>query len=343
MAENSLTGALSIGKQTDRTTQATAFITTLATVSNLAVAFDTRQPLLEHPSSVAGVSFDIASPLTRTGYLVPWGGTFLLRPKFFPRVLQALGFSVATTANTPETGTHTHVCTIAADSSMLWMSVIHNVGTGGGEFNRLALGARASRLSMTATNETITCDVTGTALVEGNVSGSPTYTSEVSDEISPAIGSVTCNFDAATLVSSLRGITWELANTLKEGTEERPLFQSTRDDLARDTIGYTGTLQGVDVDFNLWKKIIRGGTSGTAPSLVVVTGDLAYQFESASNIGATATPYSVNFEFSEVQYDFPTEGIRNQNSDLVRVDLSYTGIGTGTPVTITVINDVASY
>lgn len=342
MADNSLTGFLALGKQSAYDSQATAFIKTLATVSGLGVTFDERQPLKEHPSTVAATSFNVASPVSRTGYLAPWTGTFLMRPKFLPRALQALGFGVTTTANTPETGVHTHACTVAADASMLWMSIIHNIG--GSTANRLGKNGRASRLSWTATNESITCELTGTALVEGNVSGTPTYVSEVSDEMSPSIGSLTCNLGDGGTITTVRGITAEIANVLKEGAEERPLFQAFRNSLDRESIDLTGSLQGVDFTFDLWKEIIRGSTSGTAPSLVVSTGDLNYTFESAANIGATATPYSVEVDLPSVQFDFPAEGARNQNSDLVRVDIGYRIIANvSTPITITVINDVAAY
>lgn len=341
MADNSLTGWLALGKQADRTTQATAFYKTLATVSGLGVTFDERQALKEHPSTVAGTSFAVATPTSRTGYLVPWTSTFLLRPRFLPAALQALGFTVTTTANTPETGAHTHVCTVDADADVLWMSAFHNIG--GSTATRAGIGARAERLSITASNESISCDLSGTALVETNVSGSPTYTSEVANEILPTIGSITCNLDSGGSISTVRGITAEIANVLKTGSEEKPLFQSSRDSLDRESIDLTGALQGVDFTFNLWKEIIRGSTGGTNPSLVVSTGDLNYTFSSAANF-VGATPYSVEVDLPSVQYDFPTDGARNNADDLVRVDISYRIIAdVATPITITVINDVASY
>ena len=341
MADNSLTGYLALGKQADRTTQATALVKTLATVSGLGVQFDERQALKEHPSTVAGTSFAVATPTSRTGYLVPWTATFLMRPRFLPRALQALGFDVATTANTPETGAHTHVCTVDADADILWMTAFHNIG--GGASTRAATGARAERLSITATNESINCDLSGTALVEGNVAGGETFTSEVSNEILPTIGTITCNLDSGGTITTVRGITAEIAQVLKSGADQKPLFQADRDSLDRESIDLTGSLQGVDFTFNLWKEIIRNSTSGTSPSLVVSTGDLNYTFESAADFVGT-TPYSIEIDLPSVQYDFPAEGARNNADDLVRVDISYRIIAdVGAPITITVINDVAAY
>lgn len=342
MASNSLTGFIALGKQADRTTQATTLYKSLALTSSMGVQFDESDELKEHPSAVAGTSFALASPRTRTGYLVPWAANFILRPKFFPAALQAIGFAISSSTSDPEAGANTHTCTVAADASMLWMTAVHNVG--GSSFSRRALSARANQLNITANNTDIRCDIAGTALDEGNVSGTPTYVSEVTTQILPTAGSITCNFDSATLTSTVRGATLNIAQQLKDGKEELPLFQSTRNSLDRQNIGVTGDLQGVDVDFDLWKKIIRGGTSGTTPSLVVVPGDLEITFESAGNMGATATPYSVTFTIPSVQFNMPTEGIRNNADDLVRVALGWNMIAdTSTPITITVVNDVAGY
>jgi hypothetical protein len=342
MASNSLTGFLALGKQADRTTQATTLYKALSLTSGLGVAFDESDDLKEHPSTVAGTSFALAAAKTRTGFLVPWAGNFILRPKFFPVALQSIGFAVSSSAGDPEAGANTHTCTVAADAAMLWMSVVHNVG--GSSFSRRALSARASQLNITATNTDIRCDIAGTALDEGNVSGTPTYVSEVTTQILPTVGSITCNFDSATLTSTIRGATINIAQQLKDGKEELPLFQANRNSLDRQNFGITGDLQGVDADFDLWKKIIRGGTSGTAPSLVVVPGDLEITFSSAGDMGATGTPYSVTFNFPSIQYTLPTEGIRNNADDLVRVAVGWNMLAdVATPVTVTVVNDVASY
>ena len=341
MASNSLTGYFAIGKQADRTTQATSFIKALALTSGLGVTFDESDALKEHPSTVAGTSFAMASPKTRTGFLVPWAVDFVLRPNFFPRALQSLGFTVASGAG-PEANTYEHVCTVDTDANMLWMSVISNVG--GSTFSRRALSARASALNITANNTDIRCALSGTGLNEGNVSGTPSFTSEVTTQILPTTGSLTANFDGGSLTSIIRGLTCNIAQPLKEGKEELPLFQSDRTTLDRQNIDCTGDLQGIDAEFDLWKKIIRGGTSGTTPSLTVAPGDLNFAFNSASYIGATTTLFSVAFALPSVMYTLPNEGIRDNNDDLVRVAIGYNVIAdVATPITITVINGIASY
>lgn len=343
MASNSLTGFIAIGKQADRTTQATSFIRARALTSSLGVTFDESDALKEHPSAVAGTSFDMATPKTRTGFLVPWAADFVCYPNLLPRALQAIGFTVAST-ETVDTGVYEHVCTVDTDAAMLWMSVIHNIS--GSTFSRRALSARASQLNFTANNTDIRCALQGTALDEGNVSGTPTYTSEVATQILPTAtdGGITCNFDGGTLITEARGLTCNIAQTLKTGKEELPLWQSTRNSLDRQNIGITGDLQNIDADFDLWKKIIRGGTSGTTPSLTVTQGDLNYIFKSAGVISGHTTKYSVEFDFPSVMYMLPTDGIRNNADDLVRVNISYNMIAdVSTPVTITVTNTIASY
>lgn len=342
MAVNSLTGFIGVGKQSAIDVQATTIYRLLALTSSVGVQFDEGDDLKEHPSTVAATSFAQATAKAKLGYLAPWAANFIMRPKAFPAVLQAMGFSIVTTPDAPEAGAYTHVCTAAADAAMLWMSVVHDIG-GDNSFRRRLLNARGNQLNITANNTDIRCDLAGTALIEGNVGAAPTYVSEVSDQILPTIGTFTCNFDAATLTSTIRGLTCNIAQPLKDGREELPLFTSTRTSLDRQNLDITGDIQQVDADFDLWKKIIRGSTAGTNPSLAITQGDLNFKFESASPF-VLATEYSVEFDFPSVYYTLPTEGVANNADDLVRVNIGWNMVAdVATPVTITVINDVASY
>lgn len=341
---NSLTAEFSLGIQSAKDTQATKFFTALATLSGIGVAFDTRQPLQEHPSSGGSRSFNNATPTTRTGYLGRARATFLLRPVFLPIALIASGFKCTTSAG-PEANTYKHTLIVEDDSLIKWVTAKHNIGDGGSSFDRTALNARGNRLNISATNERVQAELAISSLKQGKLSGSPTYTSEVSDEFSPSIGSLTCTFAAATLVDEIRGLTCEIAHPLKEANTDRPLFTSERTDLARDNIAVSGSIQGVNVTQDLWWKVTGGSAAATAPSLSAALGALTWQFDSAGLIGATATPYSAKFIFPQVQFEFPEDGFSAQNADSVRVDMNYTMItnGVAQPITVEVINGVAQY
>lgn len=341
---NSLTAALSLGIQSAKGTQATKFNTFLATLSGLGTAFDKRQSLQEHPSSSGSVSYETATAASRTGYLGRARGTFLLRPKAIGQALIAVGFKVVTAAG-PESGTYEHTFTIENDSLIKWMSVIHNIGDGGASFDRLLLDTRAERLNFNISNERIQCEIALKSLGVGIPSGSPTYTSEVDDEISPSTGSTTCTFDATDLFTEYRGATCEIAQGLKDQANDRPLHTSQRTDLARNTIGITGVLQGINVTEDLWWSVTGGDAAATAPTLITPTGALSFAYESADVIGATSTPYSMSWTFEKVELEFPEDGFTAQNADAVRTDINYTMLTNGvtTPIEIVLINDQAQY
>jgi hypothetical protein len=86
----------------------------------------------------------------------------------------------------------------------------------------------------------------------------------------------------------------------------------------------------------------RGGTAGTAPSLTAVTGQLTSTFTSLANITGAAVPYSLSIDIAEVAWNMVAPNANGR--DLVRSDITFQMLDTvATPVTITLVNDQASY
>lgn len=338
MSVNSLDGEISIGTQSAKATAATAYRTCLATVSGGDVRFDERQPLKEHPGGAGIVPFDIKSAIERTGYLTPFNATFLLRPRFIGNVFRGI-FDTSAVNNT----THfTHTFLPAENASLDWLSVLVKfVGTT--SFERRLLDCRVTQLGIDAQTDQIQCTLQGLGLVEGDSLGSETKVAEIATEMSPYSGSITWSIAGTSITHNIRGANVQITQTLDE--DDKILFSNTRADLARKSIGVTGTIRGINMDdgtYNVYKLVKRLATGGTAPSLSAPTGPLTLTFQSLSNISGAAVPFRLTMAFAKVQYDFETPN--NNADDFVRADVGFRLIADSTPaMTFTLVNDQSAY
>ena len=338
MPANSLASAFSLGVQSAKDTAATTYHTALATISGADVLFDTQDPPLEHPAPATRSTLRKSAP-ERVGYLAPVNATFLLHPRFIGRVLRAMGFAVSTVNNTTH---YTHTFTIAADASVAWMTAIH-LWSGATDLQRKITNLRGESLALNADLNQIQCVFQGVGLVEGNATGSETKVAEINTLLKPNTGSITFEVDGGGITTTYRGNQLNIAQQLDR--DERVLHSSGRAGLSRLSIDATGTLQGIDIDlgtYEHWKEIKRGGTSGTAPSLTPVTGELSWQFTSADNISGAAVPYSLTTTVAEAAYDMVSPNANGQ--DLIRGDITWEMIDSSTPpLSIVLVNDQASY
>lgn len=340
MSDNSLTAAISLGVQSGKGSAATAYKTALATDSSGNVKFDTREPKLEHPSAVSR-STKVKIAQQRVGYTTPFDAKFLLRPNFIGTVLRGLGFGVATTGSAPA---YTHTFTIAARSAGAWLSaIILDTDDGGGSFERKFIDCKATKLTVDAGVDEITCDMAGTGLVEGDSTGSETKVAETTVEISPTSGSATLTVAGNTVASPIRGSQLDIEQTLDE--TDRVLFSSVRNSLPQQEIGVSGTVKGIDFDYNTYewyRRIVRGGTSATAPTLTPASGTLTYNYTSTSNIPTGVVPYKFQITVPSIYWEF--QDVKRSGNNLVRADLKWTMIDdSSTPVSIVIVNGQSTY
>lgn len=338
MSANSLLSAFSLGVQSNKTTAATTHHTALATVSGMDPEFDVREPPAEHPGPGARTTLR-RSPSERTGYIVPVNATFFLRPRFIGRVLRAMGFGVSSVNNT----THfTHTFTLANRTAVAWLTAIHK-WSGDTDLERKVIGVRGTQLQMNAGPDELQCTFEGLGLTEGNATGSETKVAEIDTLISTKTGSLSFAIAGNTVTSPIRGNQLTIAQELDR--EDKVLHQSGRADLPQQSIDLSGTLQGIDIDHNdyeIYRRIKRGGMAATAPTLTAVTGALSFTYESAGNISGAAVPYRLTVAFPTVEYNIVSPNANGR--DLIRADVSYAMIDdSATPVTITLVNDQASY
>jgi hypothetical protein len=255
-------------------------------------------------------------------------------------VLRGLGMGVATVAGT---GFYTHTFTIATDATHAYLTAIHKM-VGTTNLERKVLDVRLSQLNIEASQDEIMCDITGQGRTEGNATGSETKAAETAVEMSHSTGTYTPIIGADTSTASVYGNhTFTIDNALKDG--ERRLWSSVYGTAEREALNVTGTLSGIDVDadtYEYYQNIVRGGSAGTAPSLSAATGSMAFMYRSGSVIGATAEYYKMTVTLPSVYWSLGN--IQSSGNDLIRCDATYTMVDdVATPLTIVLINNVASY
>lgn len=338
MSSNSLLSAFSVGQQSAKGTQATKLFTTLATVSGMATNFEVSDQIFEHPAASTTRVFGKKDGGTiRTGYSVPYKATFRLRPNFLGAALISMGYTDTPVAGT---GFFTHTFILATPATFPWCTVAHLDDDAGTPWERVAKDCHSDKLSFDADYKRIQCDLTGKGLIEGLVGGSPTKTAEVADQLLPTIGSFVATIGGVAISSILRGVKVDLENEFDE--EDFILFQTARNDRPQTNVKASGSLVGLDFTANLYKKLNWGGTAGTAPSLTIPTGPLSLTFNSAAFIPTTSQVYSITIAMSSVDFTAPTD-IAAQDKNLQRLDVGWEANDATQPVTVTLIDNVASY
>lgn len=339
MASNPLLSAFALGRQTARGTQATKLFTALAVISGLATSWKTGDEIFEHPSSTSSRVFGKkAGGTIVTGYDIPYKATFRARANFLGAALVSMGYIPTSVAGT---GYTTHTFTLAANPSAFpWCSAFELDDDAGTTWERAAKDCRSSKLTFDADPKRVQCELAGTGLIEGLTSGTPTRTAEVADQLLPTVGSFTATIGGTAISPIIRGLKCDLENEFD--TTDFLLFQAALNDLPLTNVKASGSLIGFDFTSALYKRLNWGSAGGTAPSLVIPTGPLSFNYASAANIGATAVPYSINISMTSVDFRLP-EDIAANGKDLQRVDVAWSANDATEPVTVVLVNNVASY
>ena len=316
----------------------TGFQTGLLLTSKIPIPdFDTIQSRVEHPSAVADRSSAKTSLSERTGYTVPISCGGFLYPRFFPAVLIAAGFGCV---STDMTGHYKHVLTLANDSDMKWETVLYHMGA---EKDILVTDSRMTSVTLTASTDDMQFTAEGLGIASGDATGSETTTAEVISKILPSLpttGGWTFTIGGVELTSNrVRGFTATIEEALD--TEDKTLWSTTRNDLVRDTVGVKGTATDINLDASIFEKTFYGGAGNTSPDLTPVQMVIQALWNSSEEVD-TGIPYSVQLDVAKAEI---TGEITDANeADTVMFSFNWEMVDdSATPITITVINDVASY
>lgn len=338
MSAGSLSSFFGLGKQTAQDTAATKIYKTLAIQSGMQPEFDVTETRLEHPGGTGARNTAKKSASARTGYLVPFKSTFILRPNFLPMALIGAGFSCSTVNNS---GYYTHTLTWAGSSAVPWVSAFWHVEASDNAFTTRATNARVTKLSLNATPKEIQCDLEGKGMVGGEATGSETVTTEAAIEILPTLGTVSVLSSGVAIATAFRSANTEITQELTE--DDTALWQPTRADLPQKSIGAKVTFGGIDITRDFYRELVNGGTSNTSPSLLTLRGDLLYKWESAEMITG-AVPYSVSIDMNSVEYTADSNTFQASGDDQIRCGLVADVIDdVATPLSIVVVNNVSAY
>ena len=342
MSASSSAGSLgsffALGKQTAKGTAATALIKALATVSSLALEFQERDTTFEHPGATGARSTARKSPIQRTSYLAQAEVTTMLHPKFLGMSLLAAGFQVTSTGTT----SYTHTFTLGTAALHKWMTAAWQVDETDGAFVTRGVDMRATSFGLNATPEQIEHTLTLRGLTLDPMSGSPTYTSETSEEIVPWLGArTTLTVGGYAVVERVRGVNFAVENTLRE--DDQAIWETERVDLPQQSIDITCEFSDVNISDDLYEALVYGSANGSAVSLAPLTGAIDIKWQSANNIPSAAVPYSVQIAMPSVSWSL-SSAPQASADDLITLGMTATMIdNVATPITITLVNDVASY
>lgn len=325
--------------QASKGTPKTALLCGMMEQHGINVAFDAFDDTAEHGCRT-GVTADRATvkktPTRRAGYLVRGSLRGALYPNLIGVLLRGAGFAKSTSGSTE----FTHTFTLAERDSLPWLTVLSTLG----DRERRVTDARVSRLTFEAGTQGIRYNGTLVGITEGDSAGTETSTAETLIEILPSEGSLVINYDpddADTEIfnsstDTLNRLTLDIANGMDEA--DQSLFRFTRADFAQQGIDVTGRVEGLELDYDLYDYIIRGGTSEIGPAPDPGIFSMAWTWESAVLIDTH--PYSMTVTIPHVEMsldDFAAEG-----SNVVRWNTMYRMIDqSANPITIALVNAYA--
>jgi len=336
---NSKSAFFAIGVQAAKGTAATTLYKALATTSELAPEFEYRENRIEHPSAVPNTSWALAAPEVPTGYLAGAAVTFALRPNTIVPVLMAAGYK---DVPADETGYYTHVLTQDTDANHKWVTIAWSVPDSDGAFVTRGVDMRCTSFSIEVTPEEIMCTAEFRGLTIQPMSGSPTYISEVSDEIVPWLGTrTTLTMGGYSVVERARSITIEGTNELRE--DDKAIWEATRTALGRTSFDLSLGVSDVNLSDDTYEALFYGASGGTSVATGAVMGAIDIEWESAADIPSETVPYSFQNAMPSVQWQ--SDGRPQATGDEI-ITFAATGrvvANVETPNTITVVNTIASY
>lgn len=297
----------------------------------------------EQSCAGTGRSTDRKSVARYTDYLIPFGAQGILRADGLGTLLRGIGFGASSVNNT---GYYTHTITMETDANMDWLSILDSVAPPStSAFERAGIDGRLTSLTITSNRQGTRFSCEGLALTEATAAGTETSTNETDDAIyTQASGaSLTVNDSgAAAIFSSIREAEVTITNEYDE--EDISLFSTAHAGLAPTRRSITGAYRGAEMSFAIYKKLTWGGSSGTGPVSTPMTGNTVFKVAAGANISGQSVPRSWQISVPKVEYTLNENSVRKVGNDVVRADVAWTMIDdTTTPVTITLINTVASY
>ncbi len=344
MAGTPSTAALfKVAKQASKgTAPTTGFITGMMTRSSFLPDIDTITKTAEH-----GIAYTRATAhktATRRGsYLGRGSYRGYLYPDMFGMLLLGNGFAVTTTG---ASANKTHTFKLANRDANPWLTVIWDVD---GTNPLRGVDVRGTRMVIDGTPDGVTIEGDLVGLTVNEAVGTEATTAEdTAGEMIPSEGTLTLVYDPAgtpvtvlsTPTDSLTRAQLTILNPVDEN--DRSIHRFGRGNINQTGVDVTARLEGVEIDWDIYNRILNGSTTGSTPTTDTAIFSLTYSFESAANITGTAVPYSVTVTIPRIEFDladFAADGdsLITWNADGRMID------NTTDPITIVLVSKKASY
>lgn len=310
--------------------------------------FELADSGVEHGCAVGTNMFRDKTKRARTYYTIPVDAEATLYPNVIGPLLLGLGMSDSVSGTTIKT----HVITpVTAASSDPYLSVLTDIGADSGStLERLIKDVRVTQLKIDADKNGVAYSAKMSGLSEAASAGTETKTDEPAYKLTRNSGTFALTYDPAgtpVVISSHtsappRGLSMTIDNPVT--TDDYALWTTALNDNPRgDGIRVEGEFSGLPITWSVYKQLLWGGASGTAPSATWVECSLDFKFNSVEFVSAS-TPYSLQVTIPRAEVWLDPAGFRARNGDDIRWTAKWRlYAGTGSPFTATLVNAVASY
>jgi hypothetical protein len=272
----------------------------------------------------------------KSGYSVQFGAMGLLYSDFLGMPLLGLGFVDAVSG----TGDYVHEFTVGNRADHGWLTALQSLGDGADKYARLAVDSRIEQLRIDVGPQGMTGAFTGVGIEEKAAAGTETPDLETDLMLLPSKGAATINLGGLAFAATVRGLRLMISNPLDK--KEQALFSLKRGDLAATGLEIGGVLQGIDMDYATYKKLMWGGVAGTGPVQGAVSGDIDVKFESAGIITGGTKPAALQAIMPKVEFRLGQFQARGR--DLVRGDIAFLMIDDNEkPVSLKLTNGREAY
>lgn len=322
------------------TAKTTGFICGMLTRSSLAPRFDIADKGAEHGCGGTDRATVHRSPSVRSSYIAAGSARGYLYPDLVGMLLTGAGLTAVTTGAGAD---KTHTFKLAPRTAQKWLTILESMG--GNELR--GTDVKVDQLTFEATPDGVTFDASLKGLKIDESVGTETSSNETITEMLPSLGSLTMYYDPAgtnheeinTATDTLTKASIQIANPLND---DKGIWDFRRADLSQRGIDIIGRVEGVEIDWETYERIVNGADNGTDPSANTAICAVTYKWQSATNIPTAAVPYSLEFALPrcEVTLDeFAADG-----DNLVRWNYNWRMVDNTTdPIVVTLVNGVTAY
>lgn len=236
-----------------------------------------------------------------------------------------------------------HYLTLADADEESWLSILSIMGDDTDELGRVILDAKVDSYELAMDPSGLNYSASGLARSEGLDAGTEVVIQDVDALLNPSTGNFTLtssDFTPATF-GCPRTHTLTLGNPLDDA--EQCLHTYYRSGFSPQGKVYGGSLGGMIFSSNAFLEHYYGSVSGTEPEFTVREAGLNFKFETQKYIGATAIPYSVEYNLDPIQVVMRPFDVQDGGQITWEAEYKVVDRAAASPIWVAVVNDIADY